>query len=273
MANFKVLLKKNLIEMIRNKRIIIFSVVFVALSLISALTAKFLPVLFELLLSGLEDLTGESAFVMKATVADSYVQYIANFGQIAVLLIGIMFANAISKEKSKGTYASLKMNGVKDKEIVFSHFVSQVILVTVSYLLSISMFVLLNIILFRQIMGLRGVVALTYIYLLMIVTICFSLFASCVCKKSSKAYLLVILSYFGLSILDLIPRINRLNPLHLLTISSNLMYYENYLLKEHLITSFVSVGMCILLVILSLLLVKNNINNKKVITNDNTERV
>ena len=179
MGNFTVLLKKNLIEMVRNKKIIIFSVVFVALAIISALTAKFIPLLLDMLLSGVEEEMGEAMgaiFIGEATVADSYIQFISNFGQIALFLVALMFAGTITKEKSKGTYASLKMNKVKDGEIVLSHFVSQIILVLVSYLLSIACFVVLNILLFKQIMGLRGFVALTYIFLLLLATICFSLF-------------------------------------------------------------------------------------------------
>lgn len=269
MANFKILLKKNLLEMVRNKRIIIFSIVFVAISIISAVTAKFLPVLLEFLLGGLEEAGIGGLYVEKANVSDSYVQFIANMGEIAVLLVAIMFATTITKEKSKGTYATLKMNKVKDHEIVLAHFVAQVILVTASYVLGVAVLVLLNILLFRQIMGIRGFVVLGYIYLLLLVVISFSLFCSCLCKKSGRAYLIVILSYFGLSLLEIIPRINHLNPFHLLTVSTNLMYYENYSLKENLITAIGSLIIVISLVIVSLFIVKNRINNRKEIVNDN----
>ena len=195
MANFVILLKKNLIEMVRNKRIIIFSVVFVIVSIISALTAKFLPELLKFLVGGLEESGISGILINDGTVADSYVQYISNMGEISVLLVGIMFAGTITKEKTTGTYESLKMNGVKDHEIVLSHFVSQIILVTVSYILSVSDLAVLNIVLFKQIMGVRGFVVLLYIYLLLLFMISLSLFSSCLCKKSGKSYLIVILAY------------------------------------------------------------------------------
>lgn len=273
MGNFKVLLKKNIIEMVRNKRIIIFSVVFSALSLISALSAKFLPVLMEFLISGFEDSGIGTLLMLEANVANSYVQYISNFGEISILIVGILFVGTIVKEKSKGTYSSLKMNGVKDSEIVFSHLVSQILLVTVSYLVSVALFVVLNIVLFKQIMGVRGLVALTYIYLILLVTICFSLFISCLCKKGGKAYLLVILSYFVFGLLEILPRINRVNPFHLLTLSTNLMYYKDYSLEEHLLTSLSTLGLCFIFVIVSLFIVKNKINNKKVEEHGYTEGI
>lgn len=274
MANFKILLKKNLLEMVRNKRIVIFSLVFVVISIISALTAKYLPVLLDFLLSGLEEDAGiGSLLVFDGTVADSYAQYISNFGEVSVLLIGIIFANTVVKEKNKGTYSTLKMNRVKDREIVLAHLVSQVILISVSYLVSVAVFVLFNILLFKQIMGVRGFIVLTYIYLLMLVAICFSLFVSCFSKKNGWAYFWVILSYFVFGLLEILPRINRVNPMHLLTLSSSLMYVEDYSLNEHLLTSFSTVGICVVLVVLALFIVRNKIDNKRVIQNDNESRI
>ena len=273
MGNFKVLLKKNLIEMFRSKKIIVFCAVFVSLVVISALSARFLPALISELLDELEDMTGQGMFIFSSTVADSYVQFISNFVEVGVLLVAIMFAGVIVKEKNKGTYANLKMNNVKDSEIVLSHFASQVIVVSVSYFISVALFAILNILLFRQIMGVRGIVAISYVYLLFILTICFSLFSSCLCKKKGKAYLLVILGYFILGILEVIPKINRFNPFHLSTLSTNLMYYPNYSLNEHLITVLFSVFYCVVMIGLALLLVRNKIDNRKASCDDNEGRV
>lgn len=269
MSNFKILLKKNLLELLRNKKLIIFSIVFVALSILSAVMAKLLPILFEALLSGIEnDMTG-SIYMEKATVADSYLQYISNMGETAFLLIIFMFANTITKEKKDGTYENLKMNKVKDHEIILAQFAAQVILITVSFLFSIAIFAVLNILLFRQIMGLRGVVILTYIYLLLLFAIAFTLFSSCVSKSTGKSYLLVVLGYFIISLLDIIPRINVVNPFHLLSVSMELVYYEAYSLKENIITSISSLIISAILVIISIFVVKNKINNRKVINDGN----
>ena len=176
------------------------------------------------------------------------------------------------KEKKTGTYDTLKMNKVKDHEIVLSHLVAQVILVTISYIFSIAVFVILNILLFKQIMGLRGVVALTYVYLLLLATISFSLLGSCLFKKSNKSYLFVILGYFVLTFLEVIPKINKINPFHLLNISTNLMLYEGYSLKENLITSLSTLFISVVLVIVSLFVVKNKIDNRKCMSNENNSK-
>ena len=174
MANFVVLLKKNILEMIKNKRIMLFAIVFAAISLISALTARYLPEIFKILLEGIEN-TGGELFMFSYNVSDSYIQYISNIGQLALLLIGVLFATSITKEKVKGTYNNLVVRGVKDRDIVLAHYVAQLLVITVCYLLSIAVFVVLNIILFNQIMGLRGFTVLVYLYLLLVVSLSFTL--------------------------------------------------------------------------------------------------
>ena len=103
MTNFIVLLKENFIEIVRSKKIFVFSFVFTFLSVISAFTAKYLPLLFEALLSDVE-LGG--MYLFEATVANSYVQFISNFGQISVLLICVMFCGSIVKFSSEGQSAN-----------------------------------------------------------------------------------------------------------------------------------------------------------------------
>lgn len=273
MANFIILLKKNLVEMIRNKRVLIFGIVFAFFSIISAVAAKYLPELIKWIFSQTGEMQGVESLILSSTVADSYVQFISNIGQIAVLFVPLMFASTIVREKEKGTYNVLKMNKVKDSEIVLAHLTSQIILVTVCYLVSVALFVPLNILLFKQIMGLRGFVALVYLYLLLIIDICITMFISCSCKKKGKSYLFVVLVYFGLSILDAIPKVNRFLPYSLLSLSNELMIYPSYKLSDHLITVISMVVIGFVLVISSIFVTRNRIDNSKVSDNDNRERV
>lgn len=273
MHNFFILLKKNIVEMIRNKRVLIFGIVFIFFSIISAVTAKYMPRLIEWILSQAGEIEGSNAFVVSSTVADSYVQFISNIGQVAILFVPLMFAATIVKEKEKGTYDVLKMNKVNDREIVLAHLTSQIILVTVCYLVSIALFVPLNILFFKQVMGLRGFVAILYLYLLLIVNICITMFISCACKKKGKSYLFVVLVYFILSIVDAIPKVNSFLPYNLLSLSNELMLYSNYKLSDHLITAISTVVISAILIASSIFVTKNRINNSKVNTNDNRERV
>ena len=115
MGNFKILLKKNLIEMVRNKRLIVFSIVFLSISLFSALTAKVLPGLIDWLFESLgQDGSYISTLLGGDTVAGSYMQFISMITDVGLLLIIIFFVGTLIKEKKTGTYDVLKM---KERDI------------------------------------------------------------------------------------------------------------------------------------------------------------
>ncbi len=275
MSNFITLIKKNLLEAFRTKKILIFIGVFLAIGIISPVTAKVLPRIFEALLDSLENMGVQGISIFDGTVADSYAQFISNNAELGVLFISLMYVGTIIKEKEKGTYAMLKTSKVKDSEIVLAHYVSQVIVFTISYLLSVASFVVLNIVLFRQIMGVRGLVVLAYIYLISLVALAFTLFVSCVVKSRGQGYLIVVLGYFIIYFLEIIPKINIINPFHLFTLSSSLVSNKNYILKDNLLTAGITLIWGILLVLVSLYLVKNRIDNRRndQINEDNSEGV
>ncbi len=260
MNSFKTLFKKDLLELKRTDKWLIYIFAFLAITVLSVVTARILPELLGLVLeeTGLGDL-----FSYEISVADSYVQYVANMGEMAFLLITIMFATTLVKEKVSGTYHMLKSNGVSEDKIVLSHFFSKLILITASYIISIVAFVLLNLVLFREYAGIRGVVSLSYLYLFLVFGLCMALFVSSICKKKSSAIVLVIVIYFILSTISIIPYIDIYTPMYSLIISSDVITNVDYSLSDYLInlgvTSLLNVGM----VIGSIYAYKNKINNRK----------
>jgi hypothetical protein len=124
-------------------------------------------------------------------------------------------------------------------------------------------------------MGVRGLVVLAYIYLISLVVLAFTLFVSCVVKSRGQGYLIVVLGYFIIYFLEIIPKINIINPFHLFTLSSSLVSNKNYILKDNLLTAGITLIWGILLVLVSLYLVKNRIDNRRndQINEDNSEGV
>ena len=147
MGNFIELLKKDLLEIKRSKKWIISIVAFVLLAIISAVSAKILP---ELMNMALKDTGFEFLLPSVPSIADSYLQFIANIGEMGLILIIVMSVTYLIKEKLMGTYYTLKNNNVDDSQIVLSHFISKLIMFTISYLASIIVFVSLNLILFNE---------------------------------------------------------------------------------------------------------------------------
>lgn len=261
MNNFMVLLKKDFLEIFRTKKWLVYLITFLVITIFSVVSARVLPELLNLVLveSGLEE-----SFSYKASVADSYTQFIANMGEIAWLLIAIMFANTLVKEKNSGTYYMLKSNGVSETKIVLSHFLSKLILITLAYMASIVLFIPMNLILFKEYTGVRGFVSLSYLYLSLVFALCLALFISSFVKKNSKGYILAIVIYFILTILSIFPYIDIYNPLYGLTLSTNTIISPDYnTLSDYLINLFVTIGISIILVVSSIYIFKNKINNRK----------
>lgn len=256
MANFKILLKKNFLELKRTKKWFIFIGVFAFLSIVSALFAKYLLALitpvFEMMGLVIE---------FEPTIADSYAQFTANMGETAYLLIVIMFSALLIKEKTAGTYYILKNNGVKESEIVLAEYLTKLILITVSYLASILVFVICNLILFNSYTGYRGVISLIFIYLLLVFALTFAFFVSSVVKKKSIGYVLGIVSYFVLPILSTIPKINVATPFYTLTLANNVMVDLEHVWADYLINGFATIALIVTMVFASIYFFKERVDN------------
>ena len=260
MNSFKVLLKKDLLEIKRNKKWLVYVLSFTIIAIISVITARLLPEIFNALL----DVTGViEGMSYRVSVADSYMQFVANMGEIGLLIILIMFSNTLFKEKSSGTYHLLTSNGVKDYKIVLSHFVSKLILITISYLVSVGVFVVLNLLVFKEYTGLRGVCSLSYLYLTLVFALTLGLFISSFVKKKTMGFVLAIVIYFALSILSVFPYIDIYNPLYALTLGSEIMTSVDYELSDYLINLFVTLGVSVTLLVSSIYIFKNKIDNRK----------
>lgn len=260
MNNFLTLLKKDFLELKRTQKWIIYLITFVAITVFSVISARLLPELLNVVLSE----TGmDQIFIYKASVADSYLQFTANMGEIAFLLVTIMFSSTLVKEKTSGTYYMLKSNGVNETKIVLSHFISKLLLITISYIASIVVFVPLNLLLFKEYAGLRGVISLSYLYLVLLFGLCLSFFISSIVQKKGTGVILVIAIYFILTILSVFPYIDIYNPMYGLTLSNNIITSIDYKLSDYLINLIVTTVLSASMIISSIYIFKNKIDNRK----------
>lgn len=260
MHSFMILLKKDFLEIKKNSKWLIYIFVFSLVSVLSVVTAKILPELLNLVFEN----TGMGGlFEYKASVSDSYVQYVANMGETAFLLIIVMFASTLVNEKNSGTYYLLKANNISETKIVMSHFVSKLILISISYLISTALFIGLNLLIFKEYTGIRGFISLSYIYLTLVFALALSLFISSFVKKKSNGYAISLVAYFVLSLLSSIPYIDVYNPLYSLMLASNIITDVDYKVADYVLNLLILVTSIVVLVSCSIYLFKNKINNRK----------
>lgn len=258
MSNFKCLLKKDLTSIFRTKKFLIILLVLIGFAIISPISAKILAELIKILGDEMGDLT---TLLGSATYIDSYVQLNGNLAEMFIFILIIMFAGSIIKEKTKGTYFVLKTNGVKKQEFILSHILSQIIAVTVTYIISLVFFILTTLILFGEALPKNFLYSLFSLYLFMIFFVVLINFISGFSKSNTQSMVLNFSLYFGILILNIFTKIKYFFPFSL---TDNVISVLNGKITTNTnISILTTIVWCIIMIVLLLLFSKDKINNKK----------
>ena len=102
MLNFTVFLRKELREMARSNRLLVVGVLFVALGIISPLTAKYTPELIKAL--GASQ-SGVQIIAPPPVIADAIAQYLKNVSGTGAIIALLLPMGMVAREKERGTAA------------------------------------------------------------------------------------------------------------------------------------------------------------------------
>jgi ABC-2 type transport system permease protein len=102
MEGFGVFVRKELREAIRSNRMLVVSVVFVVLGIISPLTAKYTPELLKAVGAGQ---AGVQITFPTPTVADAIAQYLKNVAGTGIFVAILLPMGMVAREKERGTAA------------------------------------------------------------------------------------------------------------------------------------------------------------------------
>lgn len=203
-----VLIKKDLMEQWRTKKIIILSIIFLFVAISSPIMAKIMPEVMKSI-----SVPGMTINLPASTYSDSIDQFVKNISQIALLVIIFIVAGAVSDEKNKKTLEILLTKPISRPLFILSkfkaYFASIVVIFTISslvfYLYTVSIFGTFNLLNFT-IMS-----ANILIYTLMIVAV--TILASTITKSSIAAGGIGFLSYILFStIFSLIKPLQKFSP-------------------------------------------------------------
>ena len=131
MKAFIAFTKKEFTESLRTYRLVILAAVFLLLGLMSPFIAKIMPELF----SGVDLGGGVTITAPAPTAMDSWTQFFSNVGQMGMLALIITFCGTMANELSRGTLINLLTKGMKRHTVIVSKFLSASVLWTASYLL------------------------------------------------------------------------------------------------------------------------------------------
>lgn len=119
--NFMVVLRKELMEQWRTRRLLAVVAVLTVFGLASPLLAKFTP---ELLRSIPDMPPGLAEAIPAPTLADAVGQYVKNISQFGILLAVLLSMGAVAQEKERGTAAMILARPVSRAVFLLAKFVA-----------------------------------------------------------------------------------------------------------------------------------------------------
>lgn len=133
MMSFITFFKKEILEQIRTKRLMIVGMLFVFFGIMNPLTAKITPALLELFADSMEN-SGIIIEGVEITALDSWMQFFKNFPTLLIAFI-LLESSLFSKEYQNGTLTLVLTKGFERYKIVLSKFLVISLIWTIGYIL------------------------------------------------------------------------------------------------------------------------------------------
>ncbi|MDI6816913.1 MAG: ABC transporter permease subunit [Actinomycetota bacterium] len=195
MSTIGVLLKKDLMEQTRSKKVIILAAIFTFLAVVSPISAKLLPELAK-------SLSGQSGIVItvpEATFINSVEQFVKNTSQLVIFVLIFVVAGAISDEKTRKTLELVLVKPVSRTSFVLSKFAAYFLTISLGFFASALVCYFYTVSIFESfsLVNFIMVAALTLIYVLLVIAA--TIFMSTIAKSAAVAGVVGLLSSFVFS--------------------------------------------------------------------------
>lgn len=216
MNQIAALFKKEIIESIRNFKLIALLIVFMIFGIISPLTAILMPDIMELVM---ED-AGIEFELPTVTAIDSYTQFFSNVNQMGLVVMVIVLGSLLTNEFTRNTLVNLVTKGLKRHNIIIVKSVYAASVWTIAYFLSALTTYLYTIYYWQEPVS-HLILAFTLTWLFGIFLISLIMLASAIFKSSFIGVLITVLATVILMmVLSIHPVIAEYLPQYL--ISSNI---------------------------------------------------
>ncbi|TCT14646.1 ABC-2 type transport system permease protein [Natranaerovirga pectinivora] len=243
-------LKKELKELVKTNKLIIFGALFIFFAILSPLTARFMTEIFN-------SIGGMDGFVFPPAVfTDSYLQFFSNHS-LNVLVLALIISGTIVSEKNKGSLSLVLSKGLERRKLVLTKLFSYSLFFSFLYWISVAITYLYTYLLFEEAYIEKLFVAFFTTWLYGIFLIVLAIFISTISVSFGMAAGITFGAYTLVSIIGSIPifNINRLSPSYLNSITSGIIYSGD---SSHLlITTLSTIAIILILIYLSVEIFKN----------------
>ena len=249
MRQFSVLLRKDFLELLRTKRILIVGIIFVVFALSSPLLAKLTPEL-------LRSLGDQVQIIMPdATTVDSYGQFVSNVSQICVWALIVAFGGLIVRERKSGMFNNLLNNGVSRSVFVLSKVTAQLLVVSLIYVVSCLLFSFYNQVLFGEFWLADSLLSFVMMYVFLVFAISFINLFSVISKSFIMSMVLSFFMTIVIALFDLF-EFGRYLPNHLISMSVTI--FNNPSVMDYVWPNIgITLGMSLVIVFVSIKLCRS----------------
>ena len=133
MKTFITFLRKEFLEQLRSKKLMIIGLVFVFFGILNPLTAKITPMILKMISEMVEN-SGIIVTDVEITALDSWMQFYKNLPTLLVIFI-LMQSSIFAKEYQKGTLTLVLTKGFERYKVVLAKLITLVSIWTVGYII------------------------------------------------------------------------------------------------------------------------------------------
>jgi len=247
MKAFSAFLKKEFLEGARTYKTFIIIAVFVIFGIISPITAKLIPLIFEMV-----QMEGFIT-IPDPTALDSYGQFFKNVGQLGLIVFVIVYMGMLNAEISKGTLIIGITRGLARKSVIIAKYLSAVTVWTASLSLSAFITFLYTEYLFSHDVVSNLLMSFFCMWLFGALLLAVLMFASVISSGNFAPLLITGAFSVTLTILELFPKLQRYNPIRL-SVDNIIMLTNGYDLSTLTVPLILSAVMIVGLVSASIML-------------------
>lgn len=248
MRSFKAFFKKEILESIRNGKIILFSVLFLGFGVMNPAIAKLTPWLMETLSESL----AENGMVITGVTVNALTSWTQFFKNIPMALIVFVLAlgNIFTKEYSSGSLVLVLTKGLARYKVLLSKCLMSVLLWTIGYWLCFIVTYAYNCYFWDNGIAIGLLPSSLNWWLFGVFTVCLMILFSVLFSNSSAVYIGVGGVIFAMYLIGFLPKVGRYIPTALMNSGKLLVGVES--VSDYSISVTVTVALCIIFVSLSI---------------------
>ncbi len=205
---FKVLLKKDIHEILKTYKLYVVPAIFMFFGFTSPIIAKYMPEFIKSMAT-----SGLKIELPTPTWIDAFEQFFKNLNQIGFLAIILTTMGSIAEEKSKGIIHLILSRPVSRWSIILSKYTASSLLVFFSLILGFIACAYGTFILFHEIMFQDSIIAILLYFIYSLFILSLTIFASSIARSTTIAATISIGGFFFFSILSSInPFLSKYTP-------------------------------------------------------------